>query len=856
MKPFNPLNQYVSYSYHHILMVTNSYKASELLNTYDFPYSSLAKNQSLHASGFRLQKMRLQELAGSGSISMTEVEPYEEDGDHVILITNGTQDAEFMISNFRFESLFAPKMEEIQGVDSYTTYALEGSMTVIEPNGARFMQVLHNAYEMLGISQSLALFLCKTVFVGYREDGGVDVITDTPPLDFYMYDIGAKFGKGGATYNIDFVGRTNGASRLSQYQLALNNIGGISTSTGSGEDSSAKTLQATLEDLFEKINNNYQKYYNDTIRSNPEQREKLIALEYVLELDDAYKEGGDKSYLMDQYVNRTSESGSGSGSNIMFPSGTSIEQAIQTIMRNCGSVLIDSEGDSTVDDRTGLSSRWIYKISSKIEDIFGEGVESQKRIIRYTIKRYEISYVMSGNEERAFNIDDELSEDEDVIEYEYIFTGRNVDVLNFDLNMDLGLAFMMSYRHSPPLAKNPVEEVTQDVGWSVLKRTADTNLVKGGRDVLMPPQNSTDMQYNMLLDGDKAGNFRNALNQFAALSAMDAILTIRGNPLLMGPSLLIPSEYNRSSGLLPNMDKKAGLLKVNVKMPTGEPNAYEIYEDFWYRGLYQIISIENKFENGEFTQSLEILPVFSESPFISESKRGDNSAGTTGGVGDYSDRRESLRNKELNSSVGDPCDDLSPIERIAAGVEGICMGRDHFNWVVERTLIYEGGYADDPLDSGGATNFGISINMLRNARWRDRDGNLVGDKDGDGVITKEDIRRLTQNDAKDIYRKEYWDRQNFSEIADRDIAYQVFDFGVTSGPNRAIKYLQRSCNHFGYGIAVDGIMGSETLGIINNSPDRSAILNNYKERRARFYESIVDRDPSQIRFLKGWLRRI
>src|SRR5699024_9554270 len=137
-------------------------------------------------------------------------------------------------------------------------------------------------------------------------------------------------------------------------------------------------------------------------------------------------------YLMDQYINRTSESGSGSGSTLMFPVGTTIEQAIQIIMRNSGSVLEDSEGDTDVDDETGLSSRWLYKIHSEVEDVLGEGVESQKRVIRYSITKYEVSYVRSGNEDIAFNIDDELTDNEDVIEYDFIFTGRNVDVIDFD----------------------------------------------------------------------------------------------------------------------------------------------------------------------------------------------------------------------------------------------------------------------------------------------------------------------------------------------------------------------------------------------------------------------------------------
>ena len=63
------------------------------------------------------------------------------------------------------------------------------------------------------------------------------------------------------------------------------------------------------------------------------------------------------------------------------------------------------------------------------------------------------------------------------------------------------------------------------------------------------------------------------------------------------------------------------------------------------------------------------------------------------------------------------------------------------NLLVPTILKWEGGYVNDPLDNGGATNMGVTI-----ATWRQ-----VGyDKDGDGDIDSTDIKLLTEEDFKKV----------------------------------------------------------------------------------------------------------
>lgn len=156
-------------------------------------------------------------------------------------------------------------------------------------------------------------------------------------------------------------------------------------------------------------------------------------------------------------------------------------------------------------------------------------------------------------------------------------------------------------------------------------------------------------------------------------------------------------------------------------------------------------------------------------------------------------------------------------------------------------LSYEGGFVNDPLDRGGATNMGVTI-----ATWRS-----VGyDKDGDGDIDVDDLRLLTRDDVINrVLRPHYWDRWKGNLIRSQSLANTLVDWVWASGAN-GIRIPQRIL-----GVKADGIVGPKTLEALNNRDPHRLFEQIQAERRA-FVEGIVRRTPSQKRFLNGWLRRI
>ena len=151
-------------------------------------------------------------------------------------------------------------------------------------------------------------------------------------------------------------------------------------------------------------------------------------------------------------------------------------------------------------------------------------------------------------------------------------------------------------------------------------------------------------------------------------------------------------------------------------------------------------------------------------------------------------------------------------------------------------LRWEGGFVDDPLDRGGATNKGITIGTFRNFYGKE--------------ATVEQLKNITDEQWLHIFKCGFWDKWKADDINNQSIADIVVDWAWASGTVTSIKQVQKIL-----GVAVDGIVGNDTLTAINTA-DQRTLSDKIHSRRIEFVENIVKRDPSQTRFLKGWKNRI
>lgn len=163
------------------------------------------------------------------------------------------------------------------------------------------------------------------------------------------------------------------------------------------------------------------------------------------------------------------------------------------------------------------------------------------------------------------------------------------------------------------------------------------------------------------------------------------------------------------------------------------------------------------------------------------------------------------------------------------------------------TVEQEGGLADDPNDHGGITNKGISLRFLQSC-------GLAYDFDHNGIVDEREIRNLTDDQARLVYKLEFF--YPLSCINNQSILNYLFDTAVDCGISQAIKILQRAlCAAFEtMDVKIDGILGKKTLDLFNNSDDIH-LISEIRSERAGYYRLLASHDPSQIKFLNGWLKR-
>ena len=152
-----------------------------------------------------------------------------------------------------------------------------------------------------------------------------------------------------------------------------------------------------------------------------------------------------------------------------------------------------------------------------------------------------------------------------------------------------------------------------------------------------------------------------------------------------------------------------------------------------------------------------------------------------------------------------------------------------FEAAFAKTLKFEGCYVDDPADPGGETKFGISKRAYPDL----------------------DIEALSEGDAGEIYRRDYWTRCRYGEIQNAAIAIEIFDVAVVCGPRRANMMLQEAARRAnGHHLEVDGILGDRTLGEINKCESPAHLLAELRLQEVEYFLRL-----NRPKYLAGWIRR-
>lgn len=160
----------------------------------------------------------------------------------------------------------------------------------------------------------------------------------------------------------------------------------------------------------------------------------------------------------------------------------------------------------------------------------------------------------------------------------------------------------------------------------------------------------------------------------------------------------------------------------------------------------------------------------------------------------------------------------------------------------QRTAVWEGGYQKNPNDPGNynsngqlvGTNMGITPNILQPYFGR--------------VPSENDMRNLSPQLAKKIYRERFWDKIKGDRHQHQYLVDILFDGVVNHG--RGVRLLQEVL-----GISQDNIYGTNTHNAVLNS-NPCQLYNAYKNRRKKYYDELIAQTPSLAIFRNGWMNRI
>jgi lysozyme family protein len=174
----------------------------------------------------------------------------------------------------------------------------------------------------------------------------------------------------------------------------------------------------------------------------------------------------------------------------------------------------------------------------------------------------------------------------------------------------------------------------------------------------------------------------------------------------------------------------------------------------------------------------------------------------------------------------------------------------HVDDLIQALIDREGGFVSNPADRGGPTKYGITEAVARAHGFAGA------------------MRDLPRDEAAAIYKRLYWLRPRFDQVAKRSgtIAAELFDTGVNMGPSVAATFLQRALSALNRSrkdypdLVPDGRIGTATLAALDRFLElrgkpagETVMIHALDALQGARYIRLAERRPANEPFLYGWL---
>lgn len=549
MKLENPLDKFRSYSVHHIL---------------------LAARTTEDAKAFCDDMQAIKTLEAVNRVTkLGESVNYNNRPDRVFLIIDTRRFSQFTIDNLRYEVL----LNGLVANQSHANFATDLSMTITDSVGISFINFLQWMFDTkLKTNSDGSIFILKTIFVGHKEDGSTETVqTVTVPMHLQTMALNLDFGRGSyactffpnSNFNINTQKRWFHIGQASTY------FTGVSSNTlGPMVVSFEEQLNKQSSEYFNKVQAHIQKQGGDATNFGRQ-------VKYMITIPEKWKtfdfsgaaEGSstETSFVkilksqekkqqeaINQKHKEAQAAKKGADENerkindtyLAVEPGVLITEVLDTMfgqvheIKKMGNNQQSSEKDGFV-----TFYKYITSITSD-DNTMTVHVDVVEFVVPNRLVVEKPSNTVGKNESNFYKIEDGKKVPNNFVEYDYIFTGKNKDILSLDLKIE-NLEMLILSNISVSQGKYFLVNDTGSKANEVPKTSVREVSIRRPYDPILMPISTKQIdenfsQYAVPEAQKKADEYlttsqeysRN-LSMFYAASPIQTNMIIKGNPHLL-----------------------------------------------------------------------------------------------------------------------------------------------------------------------------------------------------------------------------------------------------------------------------------------------------------------------------------
>lgn len=534
------------------------------------------------------------------------------EGDEILIAKSGGKGPQgdgvlgndYYIDNLAVVNTVSPTSEGKSGT------VFQVSFEVTEPFGTSFIDALITASKSLGYDNHLkAVYQMKIEFKGVDDNGdpsGAPIGYSTRIIPIHIFAVELRVEAGVTTYQIQAVPAT---------YLGLTELHGVTqeqiTVTG-------RTVGDVIDDFFNKYNATLQTLFSENRINQPDEYvfSRAESREEIVKAKIPYDRNSSSQNVINISNVNASAPGKTNNRQITVPAGTSMQAFIEAIVRESTFYRNQFDADMNPIGKDGFLKTLRTQTRLEIKNVTGGGGGNRPLYKFIWVLRDQL---VSENYFRK-QPDDIVSNVIPVREYNYLYTGKNKDILDFNVIYRFGFYQAIPYfKKTGPGQSNdaasgerPSEDVNEDTTEQdgVGTTQVTTEAVRYRKDGFIADLNT--------VNGEVATIFEQIIQDPSA----DLLVTqmeILGDPLwIEQKSVRNKSFQNSFLEDSPNIDINGAIMaderevfvKINFKTPTDlddNTGLFKIADAAFFEGQYKVFICESRFAGGIFTNVLQMV---------------------------------------------------------------------------------------------------------------------------------------------------------------------------------------------------------------------------------------------------------